>query len=93
MQISVGQKTHREAKITEEMVRSYAEITGDYNPLHFDLEFTGRTRFERLIVQGRHYHRASERACRDGYAWTRHRFHEPELDIPQAGLHWRHDSC
>lgn len=44
MQITVGQKAHREAKVTREMVRSYAEITWDFNPLHFDTEFTGRTR-------------------------------------------------
>ena len=52
MQITVGQKAHREAKVTREMVQSYAEITGDFNPLHFDAEFTRKTRFERLIVQG-----------------------------------------
>ncbi len=34
------------------MVRSYAEITGDYNPLHFDPEFASRTRYRRLIAQG-----------------------------------------
>ncbi len=34
------------------MVRSYAELTGDFNPLHFDADFAARTRFERLIAQG-----------------------------------------
>ena len=52
MGISVGQKASREMWVTPEMVKAYAEITGDYNPLHFDAEFTARTRFERLIVQG-----------------------------------------
>ena len=52
MGISVGQKASREMRVTPEMVKAYAEITGDYNPLHFDAEFTARTRFERLIVQG-----------------------------------------
>jgi acyl dehydratase len=33
-------------------VRLYSEITGDYNPLHVDPEFTAATRFKRLIVQG-----------------------------------------
>ena len=36
MDLSVGQKAHREMNVTEDMIRSYAEITGDYNPLHFD---------------------------------------------------------
>ena len=52
MDVSVGQKANRGINVTEEMVKAYAEITGDYNPLHFDPEFTSRTRFERLMAQG-----------------------------------------
>lgn len=52
MDVTVGQTASREARITEQMVKSYAEITGDYNPLHFDQEFTSRTRFKRLMAQG-----------------------------------------
>ena len=36
----------------EAEVEAFAEITGDRNPLHFDADFTGRTRIERLVVQG-----------------------------------------
>ena len=52
MNIRVGQKATRRMAVTAEMVAAYAEITGDYNPLHFDAEFTGRTRFKRLMAQG-----------------------------------------
>ena len=52
MELNVGQKAHREMTVTPDMVRAYAEITGDYNPLHFDAEFTGKTRFKRLMAQG-----------------------------------------
>lgn len=52
MQLKVGQTSVREMKVAGEMVKSYAEITGDYNPLHFDEEFTSRTRFGRLMAQG-----------------------------------------
>ena len=52
MNISVGQKTTRSITLTPEHVRAYAEITGDHNPLHFDEDFTSRTKFERLVVQG-----------------------------------------
>jgi acyl dehydratase len=52
MELDVGQTAFREAKVTEEMVRGYAEITGDYNPLHFDEDFTSRTRFGQLMAQG-----------------------------------------
>ena len=47
-----GQSATRTATITAADVRTYAELTGDHNPLHFDAEFTARTRFERLMVQG-----------------------------------------
>ena len=33
-------------------VESFAQISGDRNPLHFDAEFAGRTRLGRLVVQG-----------------------------------------
>jgi acyl dehydratase len=38
--------------VTTEHVRAYAEITGDYNPLHFDEAFAARTKFGRLVAQG-----------------------------------------
>ncbi len=52
MNLSVGQQATKEMTVSEAMVRSYAELTGDFNPLHFDADFAGRTRFERLIAQG-----------------------------------------
>jgi hypothetical protein len=52
MNLHVGQKATRSLALTMEQVRAYAEITGDYNPLHFDESFVGRTRFGHLIVQG-----------------------------------------
>ena len=52
MELAVGKQATRELAVDEEMVRKYAEITGDYNPLHFDSEFVARTRFERLMAQG-----------------------------------------
>lgn len=52
MALSVGQKAQRSLHLTAEHVRLYSEITGDRNPLHFDPEFTSRTKFGRLVVQG-----------------------------------------
>jgi acyl dehydratase len=52
MPLAVGQKARRSATLTAEHVRLYSEITGDYNPLHVDAEFTAATRFKKLIVQG-----------------------------------------
>jgi acyl dehydratase len=52
VKLSIGQQATRELTVTDEMVRAYAEITGDRNPLHFDAEFAARTRFKRLMAQG-----------------------------------------
>lgn len=49
---TVGQKATRSLTLTEEHVRMYAAITGDYNPLHFDPVFAAATKFGRLVVQG-----------------------------------------
>jgi acyl dehydratase len=37
---------------TSDDVESFARISGDRNPLHFDVAFAARTRVERLVVQG-----------------------------------------
>jgi acyl dehydratase len=52
MQIKVGQKATRNLTLTKQHVQKYAEITGDYNPLHFDEAFAAKTKFQRLVVQG-----------------------------------------
>jgi acyl dehydratase len=52
MKLTVGHKTTRSMTITEEHVKIYADLTGDYNPLHFDESFAAQTKFERLVVQG-----------------------------------------
>lgn len=38
--------------VTTLHVAAYAEISGDYNPLHFDEAFAAGTRFGRLVAQG-----------------------------------------
>jgi acyl dehydratase len=52
MDIEVGQAAERSLAITPEHVRAFAELTGDYNPLHFDEEFARATPFGGLIGQG-----------------------------------------
>lgn len=52
MNLTVGQKATRTLTLTEEHVKKYAEITGDYNPLHFNEDFVSKTKFGRLVVQG-----------------------------------------
>ena len=52
MPVTVGQRATRELTLTPDHVRSFAEISGDYNPLHFDESFAAKTKFGRLVVQG-----------------------------------------
>jgi acyl dehydratase len=52
MELKVGQKASRENTLTYDFVKTYAEITGDYNPLHFDESFAAKTKFKALVVQG-----------------------------------------
>ncbi len=48
----VGQSAARTKTVTDTDLRAYAEITGDYNPLHFDDAFVRQTRFGRRVAQG-----------------------------------------
>ena len=52
MKLTIGQRASRTLTLTADHVRTFAEMTGDYNPLHFDREFTEKTKFKRLVVQG-----------------------------------------
>jgi acyl dehydratase len=52
MQLTAGQKAQRSLTLTAAHVAAFAEMSGDYNPLHFDEEFAARTKFGRLVVQG-----------------------------------------
>ena len=52
MELSVGQKASRTVTLTSEHVKSFADLTGDYNPLHFEEEFAAETKFGKLVVQG-----------------------------------------
>ena len=50
--IAVGQRASRSLTLTAAHVKAFAELSGDYNPLHFDEAFAKKTRFGKLVVQG-----------------------------------------
>lgn len=52
MNLTVGQTAMRTLTVTPAHVKKYAEITGDFNPLHFDEAFAAQTKFGRLVAQG-----------------------------------------
>jgi acyl dehydratase len=49
---TLGQRASRSLTLTAQHVATFAELTGDYNPLHFDADFAAGTRFGALVVQG-----------------------------------------
>lgn len=50
--LKVGDTASRSLTLTAEHVETYARLSGDRNPLHFDEEFAAATKFGRLVVQG-----------------------------------------
>ncbi len=52
MDLFVGKKATRTLTLHADHVQTFADLTGDYNPLHFDESFTAKTKFKRLVVQG-----------------------------------------
>ena len=52
MKVKVGQKAIRSITLTAKHVKTYADLSGDHNPLHFDEDFASKTKFGRLVVQG-----------------------------------------
>ena len=52
MKISIGDTFKRERLVTDGLVSAFAEVSGDYNPIHLDEEFAGTTRFGRRIAHG-----------------------------------------
>jgi acyl dehydratase len=51
-QPEVGAKAARTRTISERDIELFTELTGDRNPLHYDVEAASGTRFGGIIVQG-----------------------------------------
>ena len=51
-EIFIGQKGSFVIKITESMVRTFGDFSGDLNPLHMDTKFAESTPFKKRIVHG-----------------------------------------
>jgi 3-hydroxybutyryl-CoA dehydratase len=47
-----GDQASRTTTITEEMIRAFADLTGDRNPIHLDDAYAAGTRFGRRIAHG-----------------------------------------
>ncbi|RAO99156.1 enoyl-CoA hydratase [Petrotoga sp. 9PW.55.5.1] len=51
-EIKINQTYETQKIITGQMVETFAEITGDKNPLHLDEEFASKTIFKKRIAHG-----------------------------------------
>ena len=52
MDLKVGDSFSNERLVTDELVRRFAEVSGDFNPIHLDEEYAKTTRFGRRIAHG-----------------------------------------
>ena len=50
--LQTGDKASRTTAITDEMIRIFADLTGDTNPVHLDDNYAAGTRFGRRIAHG-----------------------------------------
>ena len=50
--LQVGDHASRTTTITDEMIRAFADLTGDTNPVHLDDSYAAGTRFGRRIAHG-----------------------------------------
>jgi len=48
----LGQKATRTQTITDEMIRTFADLIGDHNPIHLDDAYAANTRFGKRIAHG-----------------------------------------
>jgi len=52
MQVKIGDTFSVSKVMSDSVVRAFAELSGDYNPIHLDDEFAKNTRFGSRIAHG-----------------------------------------
>jgi len=52
MELKIGDTFSTTREVTDELIRKFAEVSGDHNPIHLDEEFAAGTRFGRRIAHG-----------------------------------------
>ena len=52
MELKIGDKFSTTKQITDAVVRAFAELSGDFNPIHLDEEFAKTTQFGKRIAHG-----------------------------------------
>ena len=52
MSLKIGDTFSVKKEITDVLIRQFADVAGDYNPIHLDDEFASKTRFKKRIGHG-----------------------------------------
>lgn len=52
MELKVGDTFSTERLVTDELIRKFADVSGDHNPIHLDEEVAKKTRFGKRIAHG-----------------------------------------
>jgi 3-hydroxybutyryl-CoA dehydratase len=52
MQINLGDRYTVTRNISDELIRNFAEVSGDFNPIHLDEKFAATTRYGKRIAHG-----------------------------------------
>ena len=52
MTLKIGDTFTVQKEVTDELIRKFAEVSGDHNPIHLDEEFAAKTRFGKRIAHG-----------------------------------------
>ena len=52
MDIKIGDTFSTTREVTDQLIREFAELSGDHNPIHLDEEFARGTRFGQRIAHG-----------------------------------------
>ena len=52
MDLQIGDNFSTSKQITDAVVRAFAELSGDFNPIHLDEEFAAKTQFGKRIAHG-----------------------------------------
>ena len=52
MEMKIGDSLSNSREVTAELIEKFADVSGDYNPIHLDEEFASKTRFGKRIAHG-----------------------------------------
>ena len=52
MTLQIGDTFTIQKEVTDELIRKFADVSGDHNPIHLDEDFAAKTRFGKRIAHG-----------------------------------------